>query len=116
MSPEPLHRLVLCDRPANYLQHGYDFYLVSRFHPDVPFGWHAHNPYEEDKEPAGGPYNLISPLKKDTVYVPAAGYVVLRIKADNPGLWLLHCHVLWHHGVGMAMALEVGKKDLSLSG
>ena len=37
----------------------------------------------------------------------AMEYVVLRIKADNPGLWLLHCHILWHHGVGMAMTLQV---------
>lgn len=77
------------------------------FQPKTRLGWHAYNPYDRSKKPQGGQYNLRNPLRKDTVYIPPAGYVVLRIKADNIGLWLLHCHVLWHHGVGMAMNLEV---------
>ena len=91
------------------IKHGYEFYVISFFQPKARLGWHAYNPYDDTKKPPGGQYNLQNPLKKDTVYVPAAGYVVLRIKADNPGLWLLHCHVLWHQGVGMAMILEVGE-------
>ena len=33
---------------------------------------------------------------KDTVTVPAGGYVVIRFKADNPGLWFIHCHQEYH--------------------
>lgn len=49
-----------------------------------------------------------TPLRKDTVYIPSTGYVVLRFPMDNDGLWLLHCHVLWHHAVGMGMVIHVG--------
>ena len=27
--------------------------------------------------------------------------------ADNPGLWLFHCHMLEHHAGGMGAVLEV---------
>lgn len=37
--------------------------------------------------------NLINPPLKDTVIVPANGYVIIRFTADNPGYWLLHCHL-----------------------
>ena len=49
------------------------------------------------------------PLRKDTVYVPARGYVVLRFALDNEGLWLLHCHVLWHQAIGMGIVVQVGR-------
>jgi hypothetical protein len=45
---------------------------------------------------------------KDTVFVPRMGYVVLRFRADNEGLWFFHCHILMHQAVGMAMAFQVG--------
>jgi hypothetical protein len=41
------------------------------------------------------------------VQIPSRGYAVLRFKADNPGVWLLHCHVLWHSVTGMAMLIDV---------
>ena len=27
--------------------------------------------------------------------------------ADNPGLWLFHCHMLEHHASGMAGVIEI---------
>ncbi|XP_041347554.1 laccase-1-like [Gigantopelta aegis] len=44
--------------------------------------------------------------KKDTVMVPSGGYVVIRIKSDNPGLWLMHCHIEIHMLDGMSMLLN----------
>jgi Multicopper oxidase len=26
--------------------------------------------------------------------------------ADNPGLWMLHCHVLLHAAMGMSMTID----------
>lgn len=37
--------------------------------------------------------NLINPPLKDTVTIPAGGYTVIRFYAENPGFWLLHCHL-----------------------
>ncbi|TVY39252.1 Laccase [Lachnellula subtilissima] len=92
--------------------HGYDFYVLSQYYP-TRRGYHAYNPFDPYTPPTssdlpGGPYNLANPPLKDTVYVPSQGYVVLRIRADNVGIWFFHCHILWHSGAGMAMALEVG--------
>ncbi|KAJ1728911.1 ferroxidase fet3 [Coemansia biformis] len=44
-----------------------------------------------------------SPLQRDTVFVPKKEYAVVRFRADNPGVWLMHCHFDWHMGMGMNM-------------
>ncbi|OTA56429.1 multicopper oxidase [Hypoxylon sp. EC38] len=44
-----------------------------------------------------------NPLKRDTVTAEGFGWVLLRFVADNPGVWLFHCHVLWHSEAGMGM-------------
>ncbi|XP_013416914.1 laccase-2 [Lingula anatina] len=50
--------------------------------------------------------NLQDPLRKDTIIVPAGGYAVVRIEADNPGWWFFHCHVEIHALGGMALVLN----------
>jgi FtsP/CotA-like multicopper oxidase with cupredoxin domain len=50
-----------------------------------------------------------SPIHKDTVVVPNKGYIRLRLKADNPGFWLAHCHFEWHLAIGMGFILQVGE-------
>lgn len=49
------------------------------------------------------------PAKKDTTQVPSKGVSVLRVHFDNPGFWLMHCHIDWHLGIGMAFILQVGE-------
>ncbi|KAK5730896.1 hypothetical protein LTR15_000834 [Elasticomyces elasticus] len=84
--------------------HGHDLWVLATH--SSSYNWGSFNPFG-DAEPPGGPYNLVDPVKKDTVLIPRRGYAVLRLRADNPGIWLLHCHVLWHMASGMAMAFEV---------
>ena len=86
--------------------HGHDFWVLSTY--SSTFNWGSYNPFEDDAAP-GGEYDLIGAVKRDTVNVPRRGYAVLRFKADNPGIWMFHCHVLWHLASGMAMAFEVGR-------
>ena len=31
---------------------------------------------------------------------------MLRLKADNPGMWFVHCHIEMHHEHGMALILD----------
>lgn len=85
------------------LQHGYNFYVVAA--GQTPLG-RPHNPFEDKVD-----LDTKTPLKRDTVYIPARGYAVLRFALDNPGLWLMHCHVLWHQAVGMGMVIKVGDVD-----
>jgi FtsP/CotA-like multicopper oxidase with cupredoxin domain len=45
---------------------------------------------------------------RDTVLVAPGERVEVAFVADNPGLWMLHCHVLEHQGSGMMALVEVG--------
>lgn len=55
-----------------------------------------------------------SPIRRDTIVVPPMGYVVLRFVADNPGVWIFHCHIDWHLSSGLAM-LFIEAPDLLAS-
>ena len=50
-------------------------------------------------------------VRKDTIVVPAKGYVVIRFVADNPGYWYMHCHIEPHFIEGMALVVNELKKD-----
>ncbi|KAF3772410.1 L-ascorbate oxidase [Nymphaea thermarum] len=69
--------------------HGYDFYVVGR-----GFG-----NFDPDKDPLN--YNLVDPPLENTVAVPYLGWAAVRFKANNPGVWLLHCHFERHFTWGM---------------
>lgn len=32
-----------------------------------------------------------NPIRRDTVHIPSMNSATLRVVADNPGVWLLHC-------------------------
>ncbi|XP_074356120.1 laccase-15-like [Apium graveolens] len=81
--------------------HGYSFYVV---------GWGFGN-FDKDKDPLT--YNLVDPPLRNTVVVPKNGWAAVRFKADNPGVWFLHCHIERHQTWGMDVALVVmdGNQD-----
>ena len=65
-----------------------------------------------DRDMAGQiPRNLISPPMKDTAVIPDAGYTLVRIQANNPGVWLMHCHMSWHNAIGMGVVFRVGRQQ-----
>ncbi|KAI8364347.1 Cupredoxin [Radiomyces spectabilis] len=43
-----------------------------------------------------------NPVRRDTVMVPAESFTILRFRADNPGVWIFHCHIDWHLESGLA--------------
>lgn len=55
--------------------------------------------------------NLAHPVSKDTIFVPFGGYAVVRFVADNPGWFVLHCHILMHEAEGMMRAVQVGNEN-----
>ncbi|KAJ1820793.1 ferroxidase fet3 [Coemansia sp. RSA 2598] len=55
-----------------------------------------------------GPY----PMRRDTFVVPAFQYARIRFLADNPGVWLFHCHMDIHFALGMAMTFIEAPKEL----
>ena len=35
--------------------------------------------------------------------LPANGWVVIAFKTNNPGAWLMHCHIAWHVAEGLGV-------------
>ena len=53
-------------------------------------------------------YNFINPIMRNTVPLYPYGWTALRFRADNPGVWLFHCHIEFHFYMGMGIVFEAG--------
>ncbi|KAL2819591.1 Cupredoxin [Aspergillus cavernicola] len=86
--------------------HGHNFQLLTRF-PSYADGFFTYA--DTDNPVTFNPSNHSSfpayPPRRDTLVVPPQGYIVIRFIADNPGIWLFHCHIDWHLMQGLAMVL-----------
>ncbi|EXC01488.1 hypothetical protein L484_022065 [Morus notabilis] len=75
--------------------HGFNFFVVGKglgnFHPN--------------KDPKN--FNLVDPVERNTIGVPSGGWTAIRFKADNPGVWFMHCHLEVHTTWGLKMAFVV---------
>ncbi|KAF4309198.1 putative multicopper oxidase protein [Botryosphaeria dothidea] len=49
--------------------------------------------------------NLSNPPRRDVALLPSAGYLVIAFATDNPGAWLMHCHIGWHTSEGFAIQI-----------
>ncbi|KZV53402.1 laccase-17 [Dorcoceras hygrometricum] len=72
--------------------HGFNFFVVGQ-------GFGNYDPNNDPKS-----FNLVDPVERNTVGVPAGGWVVIRFLADNPGVWFMHCHLEIHTSWGLKMA------------
>jgi hypothetical protein len=63
------------------------------------------NPSWSDIAPSLPPVNEYT-IAKDTVILPALGYVVIDFRSTNPGWWFLHCHMWPHVAEGMALVIN----------
>ena len=52
-------------------------------------------------------WNFYNPPRRDTVTVPSGGYVAVAFRPDNPGVWLVHCHISWHASAGLALQMVI---------
>ncbi|WCJ44059.1 laccase 14 [Euphorbia peplus] len=75
--------------------HGTSFYVV---------GWGLNN-FDKKKDPLK--YNLVDPPLQNTIAVPKNGWATIRFKANNPGVWYMHCHLERHFSWGMQMAFII---------
>ncbi|KID64078.1 Cupredoxin, partial [Metarhizium hybridum] len=69
-------------------------------------------PYATAQEAPKSLINLQNPPYRDTVELPSSGWAVIRYITDNPGAWLMHCHLQWHIVSGMAVVLIEGEDKL----
>ncbi|XP_062183127.1 laccase-25-like [Phragmites australis] len=75
--------------------HGHNFFVLAQ-----GFG-------NFNRDTAVKRYNLVNPQERNTLAVPPGGWAVIRFLANNPGMWIMHCHFDAHLPIGLAMAFEV---------
>jgi iron transport multicopper oxidase len=109
--------------------------LANNSPEDHPFHTHVHSPYVvghghtsiETLFAANASQELNLRLNgsmlRDVFTIPACsideagdcldvGYVVLRYEADNPGVWMVHCHIEDHLQLGLAFLMVENEADL----
>lgn len=76
--------------------------IVNRGSVDHPMHLHGHHALvlSRNGEPADG-----SPWWTDTLDVQPGESYEIAFRADNPGIWMDHCHNLTHAEIGMSMHL-----------
>jgi len=77
--------------------HGYNFQVLAR--PPSGSGWFPGD---------GAVQYAENPVLRDTVSVMSESYLVIRFRANNPGVYLFHCHVEWHVEMGLTATFIVG--------
>ncbi|KAK2732340.1 hypothetical protein FQN57_002941 [Myotisia sp. PD_48] len=71
--------------------HGHDFVLLQQ------------SPLELTLENLD--LKLDNPPRRDVVLLPGRGFIVIAFRADNPGSWLMHCHIAFHASGGLALQI-----------
>lgn len=79
--------------------HGHDFYVVGR----GTGTW--------DGTTAG--LNFNNPTRRDTATLLPGGYLLMAFPADNPGMWIMHCHIAWHASQGLSMQFMERKSEIA---
>ncbi|EAU90667.2 laccase 2 [Coprinopsis cinerea okayama7 len=68
-----------------------------------PFHLHGHE-FAVVRSAGSSTYNFANPVRRDVVSAGVAGdNVTIRFRTDNPGPWILHCHIDWHLVLGLAV-------------
>lgn len=90
---EPLHRFA----------RGQTVRLTVKNDTSFPHGIHLHGHHFYEVQPDGS----LGPLRDTTLLQRTASRDLICV-FDNPGKWLIHCHMLGHAASGMKTWIEVG--------
>ncbi|KAJ2902943.1 multicopper oxidase [Zalerion maritima] len=83
--------------------HGHDFLVLGKSEPyDNPFSTDA-TVRTFDAGADSGSLNLDNPTRRDVTMLPGLGWLVIAFRTDNPGAWVMHCHIAWHVGQGLSL-------------
>ncbi|KAG6329152.1 hypothetical protein ID866_9937, partial [Astraeus odoratus] len=75
---------------------------------------HGHN-FWVIRSAGSNSINFNNPIKRDTVSIGTQGdNVTIRFYTDNPGPWILHCHINWHLHHGFAVVLAESIEDAAI--
>lgn len=81
--------------------HGHTFQVLVRAPSKGSENDDDYFPYDPDAEHS---FPEI-PMRRDTVVVEPYSHFVIRFRANNPGVWLFHCHIDWHLTQGLVLTL-----------
>ncbi|KAF5026578.1 hypothetical protein F66182_1303 [Fusarium sp. NRRL 66182] len=77
--------------------HGHDMAILGQstesWHPSLASTLNFKNPTRRDSALVVGSFQRAG----------QGGYQVLAFKTDNPGVWMFHCHIIWHSESGMGL-------------
>lgn len=76
--------------------HGHVFWILEDSDQQY-FNWTTYNTFNT---------TITNPMRRDTMTIQAYGHVLIRFRADNPGLWAFHCHISWHMEAGLLMQFQ----------
>nr|POE65674.1 laccase-3 [Quercus suber] len=71
--------------------HGHDFFVLGT----------GHTAWKPVADIATLNYN--NPPRRDVAMLPSGGWLALAFRTDNPGAWIMHCHIAWHADEGFAV-------------
>nr|DAD26593.1 TPA_asm: hypothetical protein HUJ06_028061 [Nelumbo nucifera] len=75
--------------------HGFNFFVLAQGFGNYDAARDTNN------------FNLVNPQERNTIAVPVGGWAVIRFTANNPGVWIMHCHLDVHLPWGLAGAFVV---------
>lgn len=90
---------------------GWNYWLIQQLStsPPIPHPIHLHGHdffvlgQGSGQFSSSSPLNFATPPRRDTATCPGGGWLVLAFNSNNPGAWLMHCHIAWHVSEGLAV-------------
>lgn len=58
----------------------------------------------------------MDPERRDVAILPQTGYIAMAFQLDNPGAWIMHCHIAWHASSGLSMQFVESPDNILTSG
>lgn len=100
--------------------HGHKFWIHSQgtglYNPSQNVAPTAPNPILRDSLTLyASSYSNLAPNRTVANYLKPCGWVKIRVLANNPGLWLLHCHIGSHLFMGMGILLMEDIEHLTMN-
>ena len=94
------------DVPAERVGVGEVRLLELENHAEMDHPFHVHGAFFQVLSVNGAPTTRVA--EKDTVIVPMRGKVTAAVRFDEPGAWMVHCHINEHADGGMMGEILAG--------
>ncbi|KAK1020290.1 laccase, multicopper oxidase, benzenediol:oxygen oxidorectuctase [Friedmanniomyces endolithicus] len=86
--------------PHPFHLHGHDFFLLGQGSGTFSAG--------------SASLNFATPPRRDTATVPGGGWLAIAFNSNNPGTWLMHCHIAWHVSEGLGVQFLESPSQITL--